>query len=89
MKPPGAAPIHPSAFIIHPLFAPLSPQTPSHPDPAPRLAPTRPTPLKSNFLSDEREPPGSRFFTHPNNSYSANDPRSNPCLPATMPTGDM
>lgn len=53
MKPPRAAPIHPSAFIIHPLFAPLSPQTPSHPDPAPRLAPTRPAPLKSNFLAAE------------------------------------
>ena len=29
----------------------LDGQTPSHPDPAPRLAPTRPAPLKSNFLA--------------------------------------
>jgi hypothetical protein len=54
MKPPRVASIHPSAFIIHPLIAPLSPQTPSHPVPAPRPRPTRPGPLKSNFLSDLR-----------------------------------
>jgi len=27
---PIAASIHPSSLIIHPLIAPLSPQTPSH-----------------------------------------------------------
>jgi hypothetical protein len=37
--------------FIHPLVAPLSPPTPTHPVPAPRPGPTRPSTLKSNFLS--------------------------------------
>jgi hypothetical protein len=44
--------IHPSSFLIHPLTAPLSPQTPSHRVSAPRPGTTRPSPLKSNFLAD-------------------------------------
>jgi hypothetical protein len=37
----------------------LGDQTPSRPVPAPRLAPTRPAPLKSNFLA------GRDFLNHP------------------------
>jgi len=51
-NPPRAASIHPYAFIIHPLIAPLSPPPPSHSVPEPRSEPLRPAPLKSNFLSE-------------------------------------
>jgi hypothetical protein len=51
MKPPFRAAIRHSTFQICHSFAPLSPQTPSHPVSDPRLAPTRPGPFKSNFLA--------------------------------------
>jgi hypothetical protein len=46
-----AAPIRHSTFGFRHFPAPLSPQTPSHPVPAPRPGPARPRPLKSNFLA--------------------------------------
>ena len=48
---PFRASIRHSTFQIRLSSAPLSPQTPSHPVPAPRPGPTRPSTLKSNFLS--------------------------------------
>ena len=51
LKSPFGASLRHSTFQIRPSSTPLSPQTPSHPVSTPRPGPTRPGPLKSNFLA--------------------------------------
>lgn len=51
VKPPKAASFRHPAFRFRHFSFPLSPQPSSHPISAPRQGPTRPGPLKSNFLA--------------------------------------
>jgi hypothetical protein len=64
------------AIIRHSTFAilPISPKPPSYSDPAPRLAPTRPGPFKSNFLAvalqrEMDEAPHTGEFSHGQSTY--------------------